>query len=96
VAAVWVSALSSDQPGDRPAGVLADERVTHIDDGDGEIATFLGEHPELGVGTGFVYDAYLLFAADGDFAALTEHVEASGRTIIDGSEALGEAFAASG
>jgi hypothetical protein len=96
VAAVWVSALSSDQPGDRPGGVLEDERVTHIDDGDGEIAMFLGEHPELGVGTGFVYDVFLLFAADGDFAALTEHLDASGRTIIDASEDLAEAFAAPG
>ncbi len=91
-----MSARSSDRAGERPAGVLEDDRVTHIWDADGDIARFLGERPELGVGGGFVYDVFLLFGPDGDFAAFGRDLETSGRTIIDASNRLADAFAATG
>jgi hypothetical protein len=93
VLAVWVSALGGDRVGERPSGILEDERVTHLWDDDGDIALFLGENPDLGVGEGFVYDVFLLFGPEAEFATLADHLETSGRTIIDASGNLEAAFA---
>ena len=64
--------------------VLRDERVTHVWDPDRVVGSWLArpENVELGYHGAVVWDAWLLFGRDGEWAPKPQHLVGFGWTVI--------------
>jgi hypothetical protein len=95
VLAVWQAIEGDGLTSGDPRRILADPRVTELSDPDLEIGRWFGDrNSTFHVGSGLAWDAFLLFDADAAFATAGDHLETSGRTIIDDHGKLQDAFAA--
>jgi hypothetical protein len=74
--------------------VVAVSLVKHLSDSKGAVPLWIGERPELGVGTGYVWDVFLLFDADADLDSWANHVVVKGGPIINDAADLAAAFTA--
>jgi hypothetical protein len=92
VLAVWIAEAPTNDVVAAPDGILDDPRVTHLTDDKGDVPLWLGAQPELGVGTGYVWDVYLLFDDDAQLDSWTDHIVAKGGPIITDAADLEAAF----
>jgi hypothetical protein len=94
VVAVWQAIQGDGQSSGDPHAILEDPRVVQMSDPDLDIGRWFGDRDDtFHAGPGIAWDAFLLFDADATFATLTEHLQASGRTIIADHAKLAEALA---
>ena len=93
--AVWQAIEGDGLGGSHPERILADPRVTQLQDPDLEIGRWFGDRDHtFHAGAGLAWDAFMLFDADATFVMSGEHLQASGRTIIADHGKLRDALAA--
>ncbi len=90
---MWEAVEGDGQGSGDPASILADSRVAQLNDADVEIGEwFGGRNDTFHAGAGVAWDAFMLFDADATFATISEHLQTSGRTIIDDHAKLRDAL----
>jgi hypothetical protein len=93
VYAVWFNMLPHDSRGGRPAGILADPRVTQYWDDNHRVGTAFA--PLADWHYGILWDAYFLYGPEarwGDSSSSPPQALSTGRTIFSTREELKGAF----
>ena len=86
---IWFSVLGGDQRSEIRTELIDDSRVTHYWDDDRDISDFFRDHAEeLGLPSGQLWDAYLLFAPGATWEEIPIPLSAWGTPVVNERERL--------